>query len=105
MNNQMITTGILMDETITISFPQVCHRYHIPEEVLIELLEHGLIKEITTPSRQVTFDSFMLSRIQSAWRLQEDLGVNLQGVILALELRDELETVRRELDILRRHMG
>jgi len=105
MDRNTVITGVLLDENTTISFPQVCHTYHISEDVLIELLEHGLIKEITPPVKQVNFNPVMLNRIQSARRLQEDLGVNLQGVILALELRDELESVRRELEILRRHIG
>jgi len=104
MDRNTVITGELMDEYTTISFTQVCHTYHIPEDVLIELLEHGLFNDITPPVKQVSFNPYMLSRVQSAQRLQEDLGVNLQGVILALELRDELERVRKELDILRRHI-
>ena len=105
MDRNTVITGELLDENTTISFPQVCHMYHISEDVLIELLEHGLIKEITPPVQQVNFNPYMLSRIQSARRLQEDLDVNLQGVILALELRDELDRVRQELVVLRRHIG
>lgn len=103
MDRNTVITGELLDENTTISFLQVCHMYHISEDVLIELLEHGLIKEITRPVQQVNFNRYMLNRVLSARRLQQDLEVNLQGVILALELHDELDRVRRELDILRRH--
>ena len=103
MDKHTIITGELIDDNATISLAQVCHLYHIPEELLIELLEHGLFHDITPPVERVTFNAFMLSRVQSARRLQEDLGVNLEGVILALELRDELENIRNELSILRRH--
>ena len=106
MDKNTVITGVLLDEhTTTFTFTQVCHTYHIPEDVLIELLEHGLFSEITPPIEQVNFNPYMLTRIQSARRLQEDLGVNPPGVILALELRDELERIREELDILRRHVG
>jgi chaperone modulatory protein CbpM len=32
-----------------------------------------------------------------AWRLQRDLGVNLPGAALALQLLDEVETLRAQL--------
>ena len=104
MDKNTIITGTLMDDnTIDISFTQVCHLYHIPEEVLIELLEYGLFNEVTQPTKQVAFNPSMLNRIQSARRLQDDLDVNLPGVVLILELRDELERMRNELNILRHH--
>ena len=106
MDNNNVITGVLMDEnTTTITFTQVCHTYHISEDVLIELLDHGLFNEVTSPIKQATFNPPMITRIQSARRLQEDLGVNSPGVVLVLELRDELERIRNELRILRRHMG
>jgi len=105
MATNTIITGVLMDENgTTISFAQVCRTYHIPEDWLIELLEHGLVGEVTAPIQTITFNSLMLNRIQSARRLEEDLGVNSPGVVLVLELRDELERMRDELDILKRHV-
>ncbi len=104
MDRNTILTGILQDENITYSFTQVCHTHHISEDVLTELLEHGLISEVTLPIKNVAFNPLMLNRIQSARRLQEDLGVNSPGVVLVLELRDELEKMRNELEILRRHI-
>ncbi len=93
-----------MDDKATISFIQVCQTYHISEAMLVDLLEHGLFHDVTQPIKKVEFNPPMLNRIQSARRLQEDLGVNLPGVVLVLELRDELEQMRHELEILRRHV-
>ena len=73
--------------------------------MLMELLEHGLFSEVMQPAEQVRFNPEMLTRIQSARRLQDDLGVNLPGVVLVLELRDELEKLGQELHILRRHVS
>jgi chaperone modulatory protein CbpM len=36
-------------------------------------------------------------RVRSALRLQRDLGVNLAGIALALDLMEELESLRAEL--------
>lgn len=106
MDNNTVITGVLVDEnTTTYSFTQVCHTYHMSEAELIELLEHGLLHEITAPVKQLNFNLGMVKRIHSARRLQEDLDINLPGVVLALELRDEVDRLHKELDILRRHIG
>ena len=71
---------------------------------MFEFLEHGLITDISTPNKHLMFEPEHLQRILSACRLHTDLEINTHGVILALELMDELKELRRELDILRRHL-
>ncbi|HBI22319.1 MAG TPA: molecular chaperone [Legionella sp.] len=101
-----VITGVLVDEPDKIlSFTDICHVYQIPEDTLTELLEHGLLGHVTKPLAQVDFDLHMVHRIQSARRLQGDLGVNTPGVVLVLELRDALMALRSEIEILRRHVG
>jgi len=39
-------------------------------------------------------------RVRSALRLQHDLGVNLAGIALALDLMEELENLRAQLKIM-----
>ncbi len=107
MDNTTAITAVILDDDLsaTISFTQVCHTYNISEELLTEWLEHGLFNDINRPLEQMSFKPHMIRRIQSARRLQDDLGMNLPGVILALELRDELDRLREELTILRRHLN
>lgn len=104
MNTDDFKVAMLMDEHTSVSFVEVCKTYHIPEDFLIELVEHGLVKKTTKNIEQQTFDYQTICRIQSAKRLQHDLDVNTAGVVLALELLDELKLVREELAILQRHV-
>ena len=104
MSNKTIVSGVLMDEKTTISFVEVCQQAHISEDVLLEFLAHGLGDHTTMPTTEVFFDHSLLHRVQSASRLQHDLGINTPGVVLVLELLDELEQLRRELSILQHHV-
>lgn len=36
---------MLIEETTTISFIEVCQKYHIPEELFIEMIEQGLFPD------------------------------------------------------------
>jgi chaperone modulatory protein CbpM len=103
MDEKTIISGVLMDENTTLSFVDICHQHHVPEELLRDLLEHGLF-EVEGISNNLEFDMQMLQRIQSARRLQHDLGINLPGVVLVLELLDEMEQLRNELSILKHHV-
>ena len=101
-----VITGVWVEEPDQVlSFTDICHVHQIPEEALTELLEHGLFRHMTDPFAHVDFDVHMVHRIQSARRLQRDLGVNTPGVVLVLELQDALTALRSEIEILRRHVG
>lgn len=100
---QKTITAILVDETRTYSYLEVCEKFDMSETMLIEMIEHGLLNASALKLKDIIFDQKMIGRIQAARRLQQDLEVNLPGVVLALELLDELALMREELSILRRH--
>ncbi len=105
MDSKTIVAGVLMDENTTVSFVEICQKCNISEEILGDMIEHGLFGggSIHISSKHV--DSRSFGRIQSACRLQQDLGINVPGVILVLELLDELQQLRNEINILNRHVG
>lgn len=106
MDEQVIITSVLIDEKNTVSFVEICQQYPRAKDALIDLLEHGLIQSLVHASlEQAMFDGPMVHRLQKAMRLQHDLGVNTPGVVLAMELLDELDKLRHEMDILQRHIG
>lgn len=104
MDDKTIMTGVLCDEHTIVSFIEVCERFHLSQHELDEMIEHGLFNQDTTVKNQLVMNTQVFHRIEAACRLQKDLGVNLQGVILVLELLDQLEGMRNELSILRRHL-
>jgi chaperone modulatory protein CbpM len=94
----------LLDERLRFNLRDMCRICGVHAEFLVELIEEGVI----APSEETTqapaagaahwrFDGFAVVRVQRAVRLQQDLGVNLAGIALALELLDEIETLRRRL--------
>ena len=102
MAKSTIIVGVLVDEETSISFVDICDNCDISEGELLDMLEHGLIPSIDVPTRELAFNRDMLNRIITAYRLQADLGINPAGVVLALELMDELEYLNQELDIVKK---
>ena len=81
----------------------MCNKYHISEDLLSEMVEQGLFPNQPAESKQIALDQRAQRKMESAFRLHRDLGINLQGVALALELLEEMEKMREELAILRKH--
>jgi chaperone modulatory protein CbpM len=103
MNNENYIIGVLIEESVSISFIEVCQRYNISEQLLTEMIEEGLLANDSSESKYISLNQKSLRRMESAFRLHRDLGINLPGVTLAIELLEEMEQMRHELDILRKH--
>ena len=86
--------------TETFSFVEICHCCDVPETVVENWLDHGLAPSSSNQS----FDLSTLQRFQAAYRLQRDLGLNTPGVVLVLELQDEMTRLRQQLAVLQRHL-
>lgn len=65
---------------------------------ILELIEEGAIAPIAgdTPDNW-RLSGTQLRHVTLASRLQRDLGVNLAGAALALQLLDEIETLRAQI--------
>ena len=104
MAEHEVVTAVMIDEDTSLTFVEVCQYYRLPESVLRQMIEHGLFQESSTRVKATRFDAPKLARVRSASRLRKDLGLNIPGVVLALELLDELEQLRQEIYILQRHI-
>jgi chaperone modulatory protein CbpM len=77
-----------------LSVTQVCRASQIEFEVVIELAELGLVSPRGSEPEEWQLPARELARLRTAARLMRDLGVNVTGAALAVELLE----VRRELE-------
>ncbi|HGG59541.1 MAG TPA: MerR family transcriptional regulator [Gammaproteobacteria bacterium] len=99
-----LVSAEIVDDDQVVSLAELCHCCGRPAEQMLSLVEHGIIAPLdeTAPASRWRFTRETLLRAQSAVRLQRDLGVNLAGAALALDLLDELRTLRRLVQTLSR---
>lgn len=90
-------SGTLLDERVHYSLNEVCDACSIQTGWVIELVAHGIIQPTGEEPRQWRFPGSSLHTAMRARRLQRDFDLNLAGVALALELLDEIETLRSRL--------
>ena len=95
--NEKILSGALLDEYTELSLNEFCDACARQEQWVIELVEEGVLEPIGNNREQWRFSATSLRRAQITLRLQRDLGINVAGIALALDLLDEIETLRTHL--------
>jgi len=96
----IIHTGtVIEDDTLTLE--QLCTSCGVQADWLIRLVEESIIEPDGAEMPSWRFSGASLARVRAAFNLERDLGVNLAGIALALDLMEELERLRRQLKISR----
>ena len=66
---------------------------------IIDMVEEGVIAPLAgDETGSWRFGGTQVHRVRVAWRLQRDLGVNAAGAALALQLLEEMETLRAQIN-------
>lgn len=82
----------------TLSIEEVGRMCAVRSEYIVELVREGVIAPATGSAPESwRFTSLEVRHTRVASRLQRDLGVNLAGAALALQLLDELEFLRAQI--------
>ncbi len=95
--NLQVLNGILIDEQTELSLNDLCKACSSSAEWIIELVEQGALEPIGQMQTHWRFSGSSLARARTAKRLQHDLGVNLAGIALALDLLEKIETLESRL--------
>ncbi|WP_299031487.1 chaperone modulator CbpM [uncultured Sulfitobacter sp.] len=81
----------------TLTLQDLCRFCQADEAWVIELVEHGVLDPVGGNSGNWRFVGTNIVRAKKARRLNRDLGVNVAGVALVLDLLEERDAVLRRL--------
>ena len=90
--------GAIFEESAILSIQDLSRICAVDERHIMELVHEGVISVIEIEATEWRFTGAALRRTRLALRLERDLEINLAGVALALDLMEELEHLRRELN-------
>lgn len=99
---EKILKGIVLDEQTELTLNDLCCACSSSAEWVIELVEEGALEPVeprpfSHQQTQWRFTVDALQRARTAMRLQRDLGINLAGIALTLDLLDEINTLEARL--------
>jgi len=92
--------GFILEEQTELSLADLCRACTTQADLIVELVNEGVLSPLGQQPDHWHFTGMHLQRARVALRLQNDLGVNLAGAALALELLDELDHLRARLRLL-----
>ena len=93
-------SGIVLEELNELTLADLSHACAVQADCIVELVEEGLIAPIGREPHRWRFSGVQMRRATVALRLQRDLGINLAGAALALQLLEEVEALLTRLKAL-----
>ncbi len=93
-----ILSGNIVENETRLTLRQLCDSCAVRAEYIIELVDEGFIEPSGVEKSHWCFSGVSIKRVQKAKRLQRDLGINLAGVALVIDLIDEIEDLRARLE-------
>ena len=92
--------GIVLEELTELTLVEVSRACAVHAQCIVELVEEGVLAPLGREPHRWRFSGIHMRRAGVALRLQRDLGVNLAGAALALQLLDEVEALQARLRVL-----
>lgn len=94
------TSATVLEELAGLSLSDLSRACAVHAEMIVELVNEGVIAPDGREPHRWRFTGVHLHRATVALRLQRDLGLNLAGAALALELLDEVDALRAQLRVM-----
>jgi chaperone modulatory protein CbpM len=88
-------TGQVLEENDMVTMDDLCRSCTVEVETINLLVAEGILDPIGGDVEHWQFTVASLRRVKTAIHLQRDLGVNLAGAALALELLDRIAELER----------
>lgn len=89
-----------MNEENLIEVEQICSGYGIEFTFIDSLNEHGLINVISRKDHRF-IDRENLSALEKMMRMHYELGMNLEGIEVALNLLQRMDELENEIKVLK----
>jgi len=96
-------SGAVLDNSCSFTLHELCTVCSVQQEYIFELVDEGILEPViaSQDQEQWCFPGDTLLRVKKVYRLQRDLDVNLAGAALALELMNEVDSLRQQLRFLK----
>lgn len=91
--------GLILNDSCTFTIDELSTACSVQTEYIIELVDEGIVEPTEQQCEQQywAFTGKSLIRAQKARRIQQDLGINLAGAALVLDMMEEIEGLRQRL--------
>ncbi len=99
MVNEVLSllSGDVLEEDVELTLAELCTICQLPAERVFELVDEGILEPLGRTPSGWRFTGISVRRVRCVLRLESDLGVNVAGAALAMDLLEEIEVMRERL--------
>jgi len=90
-------SGVILDDQSEVTLEELCQSCRVDQSVIMALVDEGIVEPMSGDRQPCRFSGTTLPRVVRALRLQRDFDLNLAGLALALDLINEIETLRKSM--------
>ena len=94
-NGDKLLVGQVLEENDLVSLADLCRSCTVETKTITTLVAEGILDPMGSDVDHWCFTVGSLRRVKTVIHLQRDLGVNLAGAALALDLLDRIAKLER----------
>lgn len=87
----------VIDDEMVLTLTDLCRSCHTSHDTIESWVFEGVLEPAGAHPQEWRFNGAMLRRARLAQHLAEDMDVNPSGIALALDLLEQIETLRAQL--------
>jgi chaperone modulatory protein CbpM len=91
------THGVIVEEEVRFTLIELSRACRVGVDQLAALVDEGVVTPSGDASRSWHFDGVALRRVRTALRLARDLQLNAGATALVLDLLDEIDALKAQL--------
>lgn len=89
--------GVILEEQNGLSLGELCRLCRVHADYVLDLIDQGILEPEGENVQHYRFTGKCIIRTEKAMRLQRDMGINLAGVAMILDLLDQVEDLERRI--------
>lgn len=91
---------IIFNQELTYTLGELCEICEVHVDRINEIIDYGIIASREATPNQWRFSYGEMEILQKVLRLERDLDINMPGIAMTLDLLEQVEVLRKQVDLL-----